>query len=295
MNNKREIRVPFGILNIAGLMETKPVLDVDDIVGSEVVVPLFCHDTYKIKPTFNRKLDKEFAMMPDGYYYQKKFRRMVLWDFGDGHTEEGYSVEHSYSKPGRYRVSCTFYDINRRAWKNTYSVILVVKEILPTQLRFDDNFTKSSISCSKIEQIAKLEATLSTTCKEDLQVQVKRIFSEEEVNSNYEEIGRSFAEVPSEIFKYTRKYWTFLENTQQLLFQSDKVHRDNLKPTDLYTPNYIQLYGNFYYDQFDEEEPIKIHIYQVIPYKTIDDDLKTVRILNPNCKVDELLAHDGDN
>lgn len=213
MNNKREIRVPFGILNIAGLMETKPVMDVDKIVGAEVVTPLFCHESYKIKATFNNKLDSSFGMSHEGYY-QKKFRRMVLWDFGDGHTEEGYSVEHSYSKPGFYTVSCTFYDINRRAWKNTYSVNLVVKEILPTQLRFNDNFTKSSISCSKIEQIAKLEATLSTTCKEDLQVQAKRIFSEDEENSNYEEIGRKYTEIDSEIFKFSRKYWSFLENKQ---------------------------------------------------------------------------------
>lgn len=303
MNNKRKVRIPFGIVNIAGLMETKPVKEVDEIVGAEATNPLFCHKSYKIKTTFNKKLNdnKDFGYMhfyesdPDeNKFYQKKFRRMVLWDFGDGYSEEGYSVEHTYEKPGRYSITCTLYDINRRAWKNTYSIVVVVKEVIPTQLKFDNDYTKSSISCSKIEQIAKLEATLSLTCKEDLQVHAKRIFSEQEEDSNYEEIGRNYAEIPSEIFKYSRKYWTFLENEQQLLYQSDKVYGDKLTPRDLYTPNYISLYANFYYDDSDKEEPIKILIYQVIPYKTIDDNLKTIRILNPNCKVDDLLSHGGD-
>lgn len=303
MNNKRTIRVPFGLLNIAGLMKTEQVLNGNVPVGAEVTVPLYCNETYKIKPTFNRKLIEnvkdieeyadimDYAMMPDGFYYQKKFRRMVLWDFGDGNTAEGYSIEHAYEKPGRYNISCTFYDINRAAWKNTYYITVVVKELLPTQLKFEKDFTKTSIKCSKIEQIARLEATLSCNCKEDLQVQAKRIFSEQEVDNNYQEIGRSYTEIPNEIFKFSRKYWTFLENEQTLLFQSDQIHSENLIPRDLYTPNYISLYGKFYYDTKDEEEPIKVAIYQVIPYKNIDENLKTIRVLNPNCKISDILSH----
>ena len=67
---------------------------------------------------------------------------MVLWDFGDGHKEEGYSVEHTYSKPGRYKIRCTFYDINRCAWKNTYFLTVVVKEVIPTKLAFVKSLTK---------------------------------------------------------------------------------------------------------------------------------------------------------
>lgn len=138
MNNIRQVSCPFGLLNIGGLIQTKPIMGTDDIIGSEVVIPLFCHETYKIKPTFNTKLDKSFAMISikddanDGKYYQKKFRRNVLWDFGDGYIEEGYSVEHHYSKPGRYKITCTFYDINRCAWKNSYHIYVSVKEIIPT-------------------------------------------------------------------------------------------------------------------------------------------------------------------
>ena len=55
MNNSREIKCPFGLLNISGLMTTKPIKELNEEVGAETVVPLFCHESQKIKPTFNRK------------------------------------------------------------------------------------------------------------------------------------------------------------------------------------------------------------------------------------------------
>ena len=231
MKTKRQVSCPFGLLNIGGLMKTKPIMNVDDVIGAEVVTPLFCHETYKLKTTFNRNLDSKFALMEikddvvnDGKYYQKKFRRMVLWDFGDGYKEEGYSVEHHYAKPGRYTITCTFYDINRCAWKNSYHVVVNVKEVIPTELRFIKQFCKKEIKCSKIERITRIEALLSMTSASELQIKSKRIFTEEEENEQDEQVkefGRSFDELPDEILKFTRKYWTFLENEQQLLYRSD--------------------------------------------------------------------------
>ena len=326
MNNSREIKCPFGLLNISGLMTTKPIKELNEEVGAETVVPLFCHESYKIKPTFNRKLEyrdlfltdedgeiiydvdgnpikkstKDFGILrlkdkgeDDGKFYQKKFRRMVLWDFGDGHSEEGYSVEHYYTKPGRYRISCTFYDINRVAWKNTYHIDVVVKEVIPTKLSFVKNLTKDSICCSKIERITQIEAMLSLTCKEDLQLQAKRIFSDVEEDAPSPEIGRDFKEVPDEIFKFSRKYWTFLENERQLVFQSDTIFGDNLIPNDLYTPSYISLYGKFVYNEEDENNPIDLKIYQVIPYLKIDSHLEYIKVMNPNIKLDDFISFQG--
>jgi PKD repeat protein len=92
-----------------------------------------------------------------GKYYQKKFRRQVLWDFGDGTKIEGYTAEHSYKKPGRYKVTCTFFDINRQAWVNDYCIYVVVKEVLPTAISFyQPRQEKQDIFCSKIERIATL-------------------------------------------------------------------------------------------------------------------------------------------
>ena len=50
------------------------------------------------------------------------------------------------------------------------------------------------------------------TTEDDLQVKAQRIFTEDEIDNNYEEIGRNYSEIPDEILKFTRKYWTFLEN-----------------------------------------------------------------------------------
>ena len=225
-----------------------------------------------------------------GKYYQKKFRREVLWDFGDGTTKTGYSAEHSYKKPGRYKVTCTFFDINRKAWVNDYSIYVIVKEVFPTILRFDTTKTKTDVICSKIERIAKIEALNSNTIKDDLIVNVKRIFNEEEHNSDYEEIGSDFNSLEPVTFKFMKKYWTFLENSQILFYNSDKVYSDDLRPTTTYTPKYNEIFGKFYYD--DANDNMGISLYQVIPYKNIDDDLKTVKILDPNTSI---LSHTVEN
>lgn len=298
--SKRKVICQFGLLNIGGLMDSTPIYDGDLHVGFEISKPLFCHTTYKIKPTFNRNLNRNFALLKldddpnDGKYYQKKFRRNVEWDFGDGYKEEGYSVEHSYKMPGRYKISCTFYDINRCAWENLFYVEVVVKEVLPTQLNFVQDQTSSVIKCSKIERICRLQATLSTTTETDLQIRAKRIFTEEEEDNSFEEIGKRFNQLTDEIFKFTRKHWTFLENEQQLLYQSTKVYGEKLTPTEVFTPDYHVIYGKFYYDAFNENEPIKIALYQVIPYKSIDDNLKEIEILNPNVNINDILTHEGD-
>ena len=76
--NKRLIKCPFGLLNIGGLMKSKPIMsstDATKMIGYEITTPLFCHETYKVKPTFNRNLNRDFAIMIsdddslDGKYY----------------------------------------------------------------------------------------------------------------------------------------------------------------------------------------------------------------------------------
>jgi hypothetical protein len=54
------------------------------------------------------------------------------------------------------------------------------------------------------------------------------------------------------------------------------------------------LYGKFIYNNENKDEPIDVRLYQVIPYKNIDDNLKFIRVINPNCSLTELLTHDGD-
>ena len=205
-NHDRHLTCYFGILNLKGLMGIRNA-DVDENTGyipsSEIILPLYSHETYKIKTTFNRKhLFDEINESPyyngshfatihahessndaikkyDKKFYQKFFRRDVMWDFGDGTKVEGYNVEHYYKKPGRYKITCTFFDIDRKGWVNDYCIYVIVKEVLPTVLRFDKNYTKSEIKCSKVERIARLEALNSNTITKKLDVIAQRIFTKE--------------------------------------------------------------------------------------------------------------------
>ena len=73
--NTREIKCPFGLINIGGLIKTKPIKELNKVVGAEAICPLFCHESYKLKTTFNRKLDPSFSIMEskdendDGKHY----------------------------------------------------------------------------------------------------------------------------------------------------------------------------------------------------------------------------------
>jgi hypothetical protein len=79
-------------------------------------------------------------------------------------------------------------------------------------LRFDKERTKKSIKCSKIERITRLESLISNNVDKELNVFVKRIFSKEEHENNYEEIGRSYDEIPKSEFFHMEKYWSTLKN-----------------------------------------------------------------------------------
>jgi hypothetical protein len=56
-----------------------------------------------------------------------------------------------------------------------------------------------------------------------------------------------------------------------------------LRPSDVFHPKYNEIYGKFFYNEYDDK--IDISLYQVIPYKNIDDNLKTITILDPNSSI----------
>jgi len=54
------------------------------------------------------------------------------------------------------------------------------------------------------------------------------------------------------------------------------------------------LYGKFEYNEYEKDtNPIDLKIYQVIPYLKIDSHLETIKVLNPNCKLEDLIDFDG--
>lgn len=315
-NTERQVRCYFGILNLSGLMNMKDVV-IDGVTDySQVNNPIFSTQSYTIKTTFNKSLsfkdrkDDEGNSLTthyfgtlyfndqnpyDGAYYQKKFRRDVMWDFGDGTVKTGYSAEHSYKKPGRYKITCTFFDINRRALTNSYCIYVIVKEVLPTILRFNkelfgDDIIKKTLKCSKIERVARIEALNSNTVTEPLNINGQRIFTQEQHEEKYQEIGKKFEQLPDTTFRFMDKYWGFLNNTQELYYNSEKVHSIYLEPSNTFHPRYTDIYAKFYYipaksddkGQIIQDDKLGISMYQIIPYKNIDSNLKTIEILDPN-------------
>lgn len=56
-NHDRHLICYFGILNLNGLMgirDTKTDKETGYVTSSDVILPLFSHESYKIKTTFNR-------------------------------------------------------------------------------------------------------------------------------------------------------------------------------------------------------------------------------------------------
>ena len=95
---------------------------------------------------------------------------------------------------------------------NDYSINVIVKEVLPTVLRFDKSCTKSVIPCSKVERIARIEALNSNTVDEKLNVIVERLFTKEQHNSDFVEISKKYDNINDKRFGFVDKYWTLLEN-----------------------------------------------------------------------------------
>ena len=46
--------------------------------------------------------------------------RRIVWDYGDGTSSEAMTGRHSYSQPGRYKVSCYLYDRSGESYYDTF-------------------------------------------------------------------------------------------------------------------------------------------------------------------------------
>ena len=292
----RNVRAEFGILSIGGYMANRPS---KDGLYSEVINPIFAHETFVIKPTFNRNINyildgeekntanfgnvrfEDASLSENEVYYQKNFRRDVLWDFGDGTKIEGSNIEHSYSRPGRYKITCTFFDVNRQGWKNTYSIIVQVKEIFPTAIRFSENpsYFKSEIKCSKIEQIAKIEALLSKET-EPMDIIAKRIFTEEDYIVNSQ---KSYQEIKNEDLYHLKSYYCFLKNDKRYFHNSGEIHSSYLNPVEKYNVDFYDVYGKFQYDAIAKNIILKLYI--IHPFRIADEDFKKVKCIDPSCDI----------
>lgn len=285
MSEETKIYCPFAIKDNFDTMasEIKPSNN-----SIEVKSALFSNEGFKIKTSFSGKISSynlgylyTNGLAKKGVKYNKQYRREVLWDFGDGTKKMGYSVEHYYKKPGRYCITCTFFDINRKGYKNSFCAYVIVKELIPTQLSFVKDFTssdgtntvytKSNISCSKIERIARMECLVSNTVDKEFDVFVKRTDAT---------THPSYFDLKDNGNLHETRYWTTLRNEQLLYYRTNQVYSNWLQPSDTFKPNYSKLYYRLTYNS--ETKQRDFEFYQVIPYKDIDDILNYITVLNPN-------------
>ena len=223
----------------------------------------------------------KIALKMDGTEYTSSYRSEVLWDFGDGTTKKGKVVEHNYSKPGHYTISATLFDENKESCKVSNTVNVIVKELLPTVIKFDDSNTE--IKCSKIEKIARLECMVSNLTDAPLEVKVKRIYQKLNLGQEGEESrGKSYFDVKNKLNFHIDKYWTTLKNTQELYHNCDQVYSSDLIPSEVFSPTYTAIYYRLVKTINDT---LGLKFYQVLPYKNIDAHLTTITVLDPNAKI----------
>lgn len=278
-----QYRVKFGIANIGGLMNVAN--DYDGVPTADRYV--FCHPSYTITTSLKRQDDNDYGVLHsesqsevEGKYYTRKFRKTVRWDFGDGTTVDAQHATHSYTKPGRYKITCTFFDIHRHGYQNQYSIYVVAKEVIPTELSIDEKNYSSAVKCSKVTQIQRLSATLSLNCPNLLDVIPSRHFITDEEKLSETDY---FDKDPS-TYSYMDRYWCFIENTASYRYRggSDLIN-DNLKPVQKYSPYYDFLYGTFEYDKsLPEGKQIYFSFWWVNPYKEVNERLKSISYINPN-------------
>lgn len=242
-----------------------------DVINGTVANVVYANSGYKI------------ALKMEGIDYTSSYRSEVLWDFGDGTTKKGRVVEHNYSRPGHYTISATLFDANKESCKVSNTINVIVKELLPTVIKFDVPSVKNEIKCSKIEKIARLECMVSNLTDAPLEVKVKRIYDKLSLTPE-ESRGKSYFDVKNTLNFHIDKYWTTLKTNQDLYYNCDQIYSSDLTPSETFTPTYTALYYRLVKTTSGN---LGLKFYQVLPYKNIDDNLTTITVLDPNADIIE--------
>ncbi len=66
--------------------------------------------------------------------------KTVLWDFGDGTTSNAVSASHAYTIPGKYKVTCYFYDGDGVSYYNVFSVDIDIFDFIEDRLSISSDY-----------------------------------------------------------------------------------------------------------------------------------------------------------
>lgn len=245
---------------------TKKELKVEN---NNVVLPLFPTDLYTFKVNVSKS------------NYTNKFRKAVRWDFGDGTIKEGSSAEHYYKIPGKYKITCTFYDIERKPYQSPYTVTVIVKEIIPISINFcnvdDENtFPKNGnkiLTRSKLNKLLTIESTLNDNVKVLAPIIAKRIDNNQD---------KSYFDIKDESYYHTQRYFTFLSENKDASYKKNVTSKITLTPVQQYIPKYSPLYISYK----EENQKIVPTLYAYTESDLEVEQLPTsYKIYNPNASV----------
>lgn len=208
--------------SIKNLVTNKNIVIEDNIA----VYPLYNCSQSKIKVYFESST------------YAKKYRKAVRWDFGDETIIEGSSAEHYYKIPGKYTITCTFYDLDRKPIENKFNVTVIVKEIIPLKLSFIPDTLKTELDCSKISKLVSVESSFGADVSTSPPIVINRISDDK--------AEKSYFDVKKNSFYHLERYYSFLKENIKYTYKKDSNDSDiTLTPNNFFTPNYSPIYAKF--------------------------------------------------
>jgi hypothetical protein len=227
------------------------------LVGANGVI--FAHESYKIKVELHSS-------------YKNTYKNNIRWDFGDGTVVVGPTATHYYKTPGKYNISCTLYKLNDTPVENAETHPIIVKEIIPSELKFlgIDKSWQDTISCCKNNNLGKIQVTISNNISSEPRISAIRRWK----NGDTKE--PSYFDISSNIYYHRDKYYTFLEKQEVRSIGSidSNFIQSFLRPVTSYKPEYIEIYGYF----SCKPEP-NLNAY-IIGNTDIDEELK-LDMINP--------------
>lgn len=287
------IKINFGVKCFNDLIDV--VEDGNSLILNKIILN---HKDFVIKTTIQESDDESFGLINsndeelkkyNGKNYRKYFRKTILWDFGDGTKIEGTSAEHVYTRAGKYKITSTFFDIDRRASINSYSFFIIVKETIPTKLEFDERENQSinqlctkyvtnriknenslSLNCSEITKICKINSYIGLDFTGDFSISAKRTDSEKENEDDYDSILLKD-------YSHLNKYYTFLQKKKNYINNYKNIYNETYEPTYTFVPSYKKVYTKFNKSNADEIKPSVILLDE-----NYDGETPVLKILDTN-------------
>ena len=231
--------------------------------------PLFNSNQYKIKVSFANSA------------YAKKYRKAVRWDFGDGTVKVGPSAEHYYKVAGKYKITCTFYDIDRKPVENQYVVTAIVKEVFPIKLNFaKESIKEVAVKRSKISKLVSINSSVSANVSTLAPIMVHRI--------NEDKTHKSYYDIRKDNYYHLNRYYAFLDESIDYSFKKDDDGKITLSPTEYFIPSYTAIYVKF----INDTTKVIPELYAYIQNEKIALP-ETHEIYNPNASV--LVNHNSSS